>query len=67
MEFLFDLSIGFIRGTHLIGSDFPRWRPKSEMAARKKGNFLYLAIKLRNEQMRCQIRSYNSYISPYRL
>ena len=58
MEFLFDLSIDFIRGAHLIGSDFPRWRPKSKMAAWKKGNFIYLAVKIGNEQMRCKFRGF---------
>ena len=51
MEFLFDLFIDFNCGTHLIGSDFPRWRPKSKMATRKKGNVIYLAVKIKNEQM----------------
>ena len=35
MEFPLDLSLDFIRGTHLLGPYFPRWRPKSKMAARK--------------------------------
>ena len=50
MEFRFDLSINYIRGTHLIGSDFPRWRPKSKMTTRKEGNAIYMATKNRNEQ-----------------
>ena len=59
MEFLFDLFIDFIRGIHLIGFDFPRWLPKSKMAARKKkGNVIYLAAKIENEQMRCQFRCF---------
>ena len=61
MEFRFDLSIDFIRGTHLIGSDFPRWRPKSQMTTRKEENAIYLAIKTTNEQMRCQFRCFRGH------
>ena len=50
MDFPFDLSLDFIRGTHLIGSYFPRWRPKSKMAAITIGIVIYLVVNVRYSQ-----------------
>jgi hypothetical protein len=40
------------------GGQISIWRPE-------KRNFLYMVVKIENEQIICQISSYNSYISPY--
>ena len=36
MQFPIDLSFDFIRGTHLSGSDFPRWRPNKIQISNRK-------------------------------